>query len=256
MHGAITHLLCACLTLSLAATPSQARPSRPLTAPGPQAMFAQMEDPELFKELSAEETLKELQDMEYDREALSLGRGLTLSLIPGGGFGLIYAGHKAQGFLTIGLSAIGYVLGVAYASGSLNSTQSEVCLYKQGTPQEELVQTQVCSWWDGSAHPNRYNTIDPRSVDPNNPGSEQKYFETRANYSIEQRGEAYDGQPLGVKILIGTYLVSTIVGAIWTGSVIMEHNDEVRKRVESTAGLFPIINSDGDNTTVGLGLRF
>ena len=255
-RGPFTHLLCICLALSVSAGPLLARPLNPVEAPSPRAMFTQMEDPDLVRELSQEETLEQLQDMEYDRESLSLGRGVTLSLIPGGGFGLLYAGERAQGLLVIALSTVGYVLGIAYASGSMNSEQSEVCVYKKGTPEEDLVQTQVCGWWDGQTYPNRYNSVDPRSVDPVNNPEGQKYFQTKTNYTLEQRGEQYDGQGLGLKILIGTYLTSTLIGAIWSGDVILDHNDEVRKRVESTAGLFPVIHTDGDGTTVGLGLRF
>lgn len=256
MRGPITHLLCACLTLSLVIGPTVARPLTPLEAPSPSVMFIQMDDPELVKELAEEETLQELQDMEFDRESLSVGRGITLSLIPGGGFGLLYAGHKAQGFLTIALSAVGYVIGIAYASGSLDSTQTDVCVYKKGTIEEETLQKEICSYWDGNIYPNLYNSVDPRSTDPMNPNVTKKYFETRPNYTLEKRGEQYDGKGLGVKVLIATYVASTLFGSIWSGKVIMEHNDEIRKRVESTAGLFPVIDTNSDRTTVGLGIRF
>ena len=251
MRGLITRLLSTYLVASLIIGPALARPMPPLEAPSPLTMFTQMEDPELVKELADEETLEELQDMEYDREALSFGKGITLSLIPGGGFGMLYADKKAQGFLLIGLSAIGYVVGLAYASGSLDNTQTDACVYMAGTPQEDLVQTQVCSWWDGAQHPNRYNTVDPRDPDM------KKYFETKTNYTLEKRGgEPYDGFKDGVMILAGTYAVTTLIGVIWSGMTISEHNDEIRKRVESTAGLYPVFDYNADRSTVGFGLRF
>lgn len=251
-RGPITHLLCTYLAASLIVGPALARPLAPLEAPGPRALFTQMDDPDLVKELAGEETLQDLQDMEYDRESLSVGKGVTLSLIPGGGFGLLYAGKSAQGFLMIALSAAGYVYGIAHASGSLDNKQTNACVYMIGTAQEELVRTEVCDWGNGKLHPDRYNTIDPRD-----PTMSKKYFETQTNYRLQKRGgDPYDGRNYGLLVIGTTYLLTTLAGAIWSGMVISEHNDEIRKRVESTAGLYPVLDMNGDRTTVGLGLRF
>lgn len=257
-------LLCATLSLSLSAAPLYAHPLSPSASPSPRALFAQMEDSSLTSELAGEETLGELQDLEYAREAMHMSKALSLSLIPGGGFGLIYAKKRAQGLLVITLSAVGYVLGLAYASGSLDSSSNDVCVYRQGEAGEELVALQTCGYSTDNTLVNNVNGVSPpkiprsQTIDPRD--GMLRYFETSANYTLETRGEAYNGTPTGLKLLVGTYVVSTLVGAIWSGVAVSRHNDEVRKRVESTASLSPrltpTMSSDGQRTTVGLNFSF
>ena len=216
-----------------------------------------MDDPDLVRELEGEETLGDLQNMEYDRESMSMGRGIALSFIPGGGFGMMYANKRAQGLLTVALAAVGYGVGLAFATGSLNSEAATVCVY---TPTNDVVKTSTCSRGEPSAeNPRQHLDIDPRSVTPQNPDG-LRYFETQGDYAIQTRGSSYDGTSLGLKILAGTYVATTLIGAILSGSAISEHNDDVRKRVESTAGLdlklMPTMVYDGRNALMGLGGSF
>jgi len=249
-------LLLGSLLLSALTPAARAEPSSSPLAP--RALFeqraprAQMDDPDLVRELKGEETLNDLQDMEYDREAMSLGRGVTLSFIPGGGFGMMYAGKRAQGLLTVALAAVGYGVGLAFASGSLDSAAVDVCVH---TPTNTVVPASTCSRGEPTPkNPLQHLEIDPRSV------TKEKYFQTKGNYAQQTRGTAYDGGPLGLKLLVGTYVVTTALGALLAGSAISEHNDEVRKRVESTAGLdvklAPTVVYDGRSALLGLGGSF
>ncbi len=255
--------LCAlCVALLSATSPAPLRaepaPAAPASFPlAPSALFAQMDDPELIRELEGEESLDDLQNIEYERESMSMARGVVLSLIPGGGFGMMYAGKRAQGLLTVALAAVGYGVGLAFATGSLNSSASNVCVY---TPTNQVVKPETCTYGEPTPkNPRQHLVIDPRSVNEMTPEG-LPYFQTKGNYAVQTRGTEYDGTDLGLKILVGTYVGTTLLGAILAGSAISEHNNELRKRVESTAGLdiklTPTVVYDGRNAMMGLGGSF
>ena len=77
-----------CSVTAFAAPPSIAPP--PLSLLHAQSPIAQMDDPELVRELAQEETLVDLQNIEFSRESLSVRRAIILSFVPGGGWSLIY----------------------------------------------------------------------------------------------------------------------------------------------------------------------
>ena len=96
------------VSISIAAPPLSSPPplsllqnNSPLFQLGQDAQGQMMEDPTLMRELEQEESLEDLQEIEYSREALSISRGTLLSLIPGGGWSLMYANRRAQGVLMV-----------------------------------------------------------------------------------------------------------------------------------------------------------
>ncbi len=213
---------------------------------------AQMDDPDLVQEISGEETLGQLQELEFQRESLSVGKAIALSLIPGGGWGLLYARKKAQSMVPLITSLIGYGVGAVYLSGQLDTKAEDVCIYKPTNVAEANVE--VCSYYTPiPSDPFRH--LEP---DKNNPA--KKYFETKGDYEIETRGTNYDGSKFGLQMLAGTYVVSSLIGAIWATVAVNEHNDEVRKKVESTAQLkfqfTPIVQYNGRTAQMGFGFNF
>ena len=63
----------------------QDRNSRsPLASPNPEILIAQVDD----SDLRDEETLQELMQIEYDKDAWSMGAAVGASLLPGAGWGL------------------------------------------------------------------------------------------------------------------------------------------------------------------------
>jgi len=92
----------------------------------------------------------------------------------------------------------------------------------------------------------------------------------RDYYQEQQRGSDYDGSSDGKMIIATTYAVTTVLAAVWSWVEIHEQNDELRKRIESTAqgpkptpsepvvigGVRPTFNHDGQQTIMGLGGNF
>lgn len=243
-----------CVGVILSTSPvTYALPSSPELAPSPRVIFSQMDDPELVRELNDEETLSELQDMEYQKEAFSATKGIFLSLIPGGGWGLFYANKKAQGLVPLLISLVGYGVGITYLSGTFNSTTRNVCIH---TPSKQEVTLDTCS----RGEPTEKNPRQHLAKDELSGELDLRYFETKGNYSFETRGTKYDGTGVGINWLLATYITTTLLGAIWSAVEIASHNDEIRKRVESTAQapikFLPTIQYDGQRALMGIGVQF
>jgi hypothetical protein len=212
----------------------------------------QMDDPELVNELSGEETLGQLQQLEFQRESLSVGKAIALSLIPGGGWGLLYARKRAQSFVPIITSLVGYTVGMLYASGQLDQKASDVCVYQPtNTIQKDI---EVCSYYDAKLHLDKYLALDT------NDGTGKTYYDTRNDYTIQTKGTNYDGSAFGLQMIIGTYIATSVLGAVWATIEVNEHNDEVRKKVESTAELkykfVPTVQYNGSGAQMGFGFQF
>ena len=93
----------AAMAQAVPGTPVQPTPIE--EAPPPAVLLAQVDD----SDLADEETLTELMQIEIDRDAQSMGAAIGLSLIPGGGWGLLYAGKPAQSAVPFSLAAAGFV---------------------------------------------------------------------------------------------------------------------------------------------------
>lgn len=240
-----------------------ATPSASQLATSPQILFAQMDDPALVMELKDEETLGDLQNIEYSREALSMSKGIALSFIPGGGWGLLYANKKLQAIVPFLLSAVGYGIGAVYLSGSFDESKQAVCIHE---PSKSTVEYAQCAWGDGAIHPDKYNTYDQLSWDDlNGDGQQQqnelkRYFETKGDYRQTTRGKDIDLSSQGLPILLGTYLATSLVGAIWSAVAISQHNKELRKKIESTAQapiqVLPTVTYNGTHASAGLVVTF
>lgn len=277
-------------SLNVSALPPADSPP-PLSLLRAQSPIAQMDDPELVRELAEEETLVDLQDIEFSREALSVSRGIVLSLIPGGGWSLIYGNRKAQGFLMILGATLGYGMGFAYLSGAFNEEAQRRCLLTDTSPEKAsiFVGLEYCNP-ASIIDPNRANATMP-ARDPylykqsNSPtinvilkndqpppnGYQVPYFSEVSNFYKEQtRGNDYDGAKTGQLILLSTYAVTTIVSAIWSTVEINAQNKELRKRIESTAqaptiqpnqlsslrDVHPTFTHDGQQSVMGLSGHF
>ena len=262
-----TYLYAVCFLLlcisSLISSSVIAQTHSPISAPSPQVLFAQMDDPALVMELKDEETLGDLQNIEYEREALSMSKGILLSFIPGGGWGLLYAKKSIQAIVPFLLSAVGYGIGAVYLSGSFDETQQEVCVHD---PSQTTVSYEQCSWGEGSIHPDKYNTYDQLSWnDINGDGQQQqnelkRYFETKGDYRQTTQGNNVNLSDQGLPVILGTYIATSLIGAIWSAVVISQHNKELRKKIESTAQapiqILPSISYTGQQANAGLTLTF
>ena len=227
--------------------------------PAPTVRLAQMDEPELVFELQGEETLAELQENEFEQEALSMFRALTLSLLPGGGWGLIYTGRRAQSLIPFLISAVGYGVGLVYMSGLFDQSSEQVCFHK---PSGETVGYNECFLFEPTTQrPMQHTQLDPRGPKDRNGQPTQPYFATKDDYELQKRGEDYEGFGVGLTIVLSTYIVSSALGAIWSMGEVSEHNDRLRKRIESTAmapqvtpTMLPSVTGRG--MTPGFGLRF
>lgn len=230
--------------LGLLAGPALAKNPVPTSAAAPPAvLLAQIDD----SDLKDEETLEELIEGEIDEESWSMGKAIGLSLLPGGGFGLIYAEKKAQSVVPFLLSAVGYGVGLAYMLGVFNEKSEQVCVHVR----DGEVPLGECSIGD-TAGENLAN-------DPRSPNGMTQYFDTKGDYTEGIKGEDFDGKDTGILILGATYAFTTILGAIWAASTVSDHNDKVRKAAESTAEgprLRPVMAYDGDNGLFGVGIDF
>ena len=252
----------------------------------------QMDDPELVRELSNEETLQDLQDIEYEREALSKSRALLLSLIPGGGWSLTYANRKAQGILMILGAAVGYGMGTAYILGVFDEEAERLCLLTDSSKNSMYVGLEYC---------NPKSIIHPTDRNANNPAYDPYLYkddtasdptlrvilkgdqpptgnyrvplfsEVRELYQEQRRGNDYDGTKTGQLIIASTYAVTTVLSAIWSTMEINEQNKELRKRIEATSAqaprpynpnpthvskIHPTFQYDGQETLMGISGHF
>lgn len=258
-----------------------------------QGFQGQMDDPELVRELSEEETLVDLQNIEYDREALSVSRGLMLSLIPGGGWSLIYANRKAQGVLMILASAVGYGMGTAYLLGVFDEEADKTCLLTDSSKNSIFVGQEYCnpassihptdrnanmSAYDPYLYKNDDVTVDAslrvvlKGDQPTPPTGYRVpfYNEVSDYYKEQQRGKNYNGASTGQIIIASTYVATTLLSAIWASSEIKDQNNELRKRIESTAQapslpqeeptivgeVHPTFQYNGQQTLMGVGASF
>ncbi len=248
-----------------------------------------MDDPTLMRELEQEESLEDLQDIEYSREALSINRGILLSLIPGGGWSLMYANRRAQGVLMILGASIGYAMGTAYVLGVFDEQAERACVLTDSSKESINVESAYCNP-ASSIHPTNKNATMP-AYDPylykdeNASDPAQRiilrkdkmlsgsyrvpfYSEVSELYQEQKRGSDYDGTSTGLAIIAGTYAATTVLSAIWSAVEISDQNHELRKRIESTsaqanpsfqpnqAKLRPTFQYDGQQTIMGVGGQF
>jgi hypothetical protein len=96
------------------------------------------------------------------------------------------------------------------------------------------------------------------------------FTEVRSRYQAQTRGADYDGTSDGLAIIATTYAVTTVVAAVWSWVEINDQNDELRKRIESTAqgpqppsadpvvlgGVRPTFSHTAEQTVMGLGGSF
>ena len=114
--------------------------------------------------------------------------------------------------------------------------------------------------------PSTFNLIvGPDSVNNFPIGGMTPYFRTKGDYATVISGKDFDGFNTGLYIMIGTYVVTTALGAMWAGSTVAAHNEQLRKDIESTAGrtprspaikATPIIGFTGRRGVVGFALEF
>lgn len=208
-------------------------------------------------DLKDEETLTELNQIEYEKDSWSAGAAIGLSAIPGGGFGLIYARNKAASVVPFLLSAAGYTLGALYFVGVFNTSKKTVCLY------DDVTTSSVnCSYaLRGVPDPIKTDMIDNHSIDPNTKTAENPdgipYYMSGSHYTETTRGDKFNGKKTGIYILAGTYVATTLLGAVWSGLTVSDHNAEIRKNVESTAmAPTPVMGYDGQTGSVGLSWGF
>lgn len=233
--------------LTLASAPALADPGStvdPTTAPAPQVLLAQAGIDALDSDLRDEESLEFLQGIEYDKDAWSMGSAVGLSLLPGAGWGLMYAEKPAQSTVPILLSAVGYGLGALYMLGIFDESSTEICTHAR----DGRVGYGECGYADVTFDPTNPEQIDNNDIDPRDPRM-RAYFATRSDYAYATRGEDFDGTTTGLIIVGSTYVVTTLIGAIWAGSTVYEHNEQLRKDIESTAGRDAVAKKTAPTTT-------
>ena len=230
-----TYLLLTTITLfnpafanPLTSTPTLA----PTSSPGPLHIFSQMSDPELVRELEEEETLEDLQNLEFELEALSMGKGVALSFIPSGGLGLMYAGDGIKSLLPIALSLAGYGAAIAMGSGVFDQSAQDVCVFREDQPDEKFVTFETCFKGEATPENPRQHLEQDLRADPT---GNLRFFETKNEYSVRTQGRDINRSELALPIAGVTYLVTTVIGITLTAIKISEHNDEIRKKIESTA---------------------
>lgn len=247
VSGVLAAALLPGAALAQVAPDSPAQTPTPIeAAPPPAVLLAQLDD----SDLANEETLEELMQIEIDRDAQSMGAAIGLSLIPGGGWGLLYAGKPAQSAVPFTLAAAGFVVGALYAVGTFDTSTSTACAHVRDGNVPDL----ECTLGDDAI---RNKEEDPRA-DPNTLRPPLNiYANTKSDYEVVTSGEAFDGQTTGLVIIGATYALTTLVGAIWAGTSVAAHNERVKRDVESTASMpRPSISYDGDRGSVGLTIDF
>ena len=218
--------------------------------PTPRDLIAQADVDD--SDVENEETLEDLQKIEIAAQDKSVAQAVLLSFIPGAGWGLIYADKKAQSTVPFVLSAAGYAMAGLYYGGLFDESTQDVCRHVR----DEVVGFEECGYYKPKPRGEESRHLDP---DPRSPGD--RYFETRGDYSVETVGENVDGADTGLVILIATYAATTLLGAVWAGLEVADHNEKVRKEVEATVQAptptpIPVVAFDGDRGYLGLQIRF
>lgn len=194
------------------------------------------EDPDL----EDDESLEDLMKIEYDKDAWSMGTAIGLSLVPGGGFGLLYARKKPQAVIPFLLSTVGYGLGIAYMAGAFDESQSSICTHAIAG----RVSPVECTYADIPPDPEQPNRVDNSNIDPrtcadqnncSNDPNAKRYWQTSGDYTRSTAGRNYSGRTTGLTILAATYVVSSTLGAVWSGMSVRSHNKQLRRDIESTA---------------------
>ena len=233
---------------SLAPYAVQAAPNLHISA-APQAQ-ADVDDSDLL----GEETLNELMQIEYDKEAWSMGAAIGLSLLPGGGYGLLYAEKPAQSAVPFTIFAVGAGVGLAYILGAFDSRKQTSCYHVR----DGKVSRGEC---DIAKDKTQNHQKDPRA-DESLKSPKNQYWNTAGDYQLRTTGENFDGTKTGIIILASAYVASTLVGAIWAGSTVSDHNEQLRKDIESTTFLAPLRNVrpvayyNGDEAHFGFAFEF
>ena len=225
---------------------------------GPDLRVAQLGD----RELGDEETLDDLMAIEYEKDAWSVGKAATLSSVPGGGFGLIHAKAPAQSVIPFLLSGIGYTMGALWISSVFDEQSTRACQHvREGT-----VRIAECGYGDIVYDPSDANqTVTNQLADPRSRDGVTPYYQTKADYSIVETGRNYEGAGTGVAILGATYAITTLLGAVWAVLEVQNHNDQLRKDINSTAQnrltvpqkkVRPLYAYDGRTAVMGVRLDF
>ncbi len=221
------------------------------TSFAPPAALGDVNDNDLLHE----ETLLELMQIEYDKDAWSMGTAIGLSLLPGGGYGLLYADKPAQSAVPFTIFVVGAAVGAAYLLGAFDDSKSEHCYHVR----DGKVSYGECSI---GATPGANQAVDPRSsnYDPIEKTGD-KYWKTTGDYYKKITGADFDGKLTGAIILGSSYVVSSLIGAIWAGSTVSDHNTRLRKDIESTASnsmprLIPTAAITNEQSMFGFTLKF
>ncbi len=232
-------------------------PTPPTMAPSPDILVAQIDD----SDLRDEESLKQLMKIEYDKDAWSMSVAIGSSFVPGAGWGLMYTKKKLQAAVPFTLSIIGYGVGVAYMLGLMDTEATPIC----NQTRDGRVDGAECGYANIAYNASLPNRIDNQDPDPRSIGGMTPYFRTKGDYATVISGKDFDGFNTGLYIMIGTYVVTTALGAMWAGSTVAAHNEQLRKDIESTAGrtprspaikATPIIGFTGRRGVVGFALEF
>ena len=242
-------------TVSLAFTVQAKTP--PIIAAEPGVLVAQIDD----SDLRDEESLKQLMKIEYDKDAWSMSVAVGSSFVPGAGWGLVYTKKKLQAAIPFVLSAVGYGLGIAYMAGAFDTQKTQICTHTR----DGRVNLAECGYADITRDANNPDMIDNQDADPRSENGMTPYFRTKGDYSTSFANKDFDGFNTGLYVLVGTYIVTTTLGAVWAGSTVAAHNEQLRKDIESTAGRTPtkpkvsaqpILGFDGRRGVLGFALEF
>ena len=180
-------------------------------------------------DLEGDESLEQLMQIEYEKDAWSLPTAIGLSLIPGGGFGLVYTRKKPQAVVPFLLSTLGYGLGIAYLAGTFDESQVGICTHVR----DGRVPTEECSYASVEDNPMYPERTDNKTQDPRS--SNRQYWQTAADYAASTSGRNYSGRSAGISILAATYVITSTLGAVWSGMTVRAHNQQLRRDIESTA---------------------
>ncbi len=236
---------------------AQEGPNSPSSAPAPNVLLAQIDD----SDLQDEESLKQLMQIEYNKDAMSMGAAVGSSFIPGAGWGLVYAKKDLQASVPFAMSIIGYGLGIAYMAGAFDTSSTTICNHDR----DGRVNDAECTYAEIQRDPNAGNRVDNQDLDPRSEDGRTPYFRTAGDYSTSVVGKDFNGFDTGVIVLVSTYVLTTALGAVWAGSTVSKHNEQLRKDIESTAqkrspsapiSARPIVQVDRQGGLFGLSLSF
>lgn len=243
----------ALLPAPASALPALASATAPELAPDPALLLAQNDGDDAIDDtdLQSEPDIRALDREVFDKDAWSTGKAIGLSLIPGAGFGLMYADQKAAAFVPFILSAVGYGVGIAHVLGAFDESTTEACSHS-AKGDVAVIHCQLASGND----PDPRDSLDNHNPDPND-AMMRAYFETGAEYTTTVVGEDFDGKERGLIILGATYVGTTLLGAVWAGLTVSDHNEALLKSIESTAQApAPTLYYDGDRGYAGLSFDF